>query len=81
MAVALSLAGQSGVPPQLYRRVKKDAWPSVADVTKDPRVDADTPEAFLVRSYLNNLIYRVTRWTRDGVYERLCAWAKEAPQA
>ena len=78
MTLALSLAGQAGVPAQLYKRVKKDEWPSVTSMTTDQRVVGDTATAFLVRSYLGNMLYRLTRWKKDGVYERLCAWAGEA---
>ena len=80
MTLALSLAGQSGVPPQLYKRLKKDDWPTVASMTADPRVDGNTSGAFLVRSYLGNLLYRVRRWREDGVYARLCKWAGESPR-
>ena len=59
-------AGQGGVPAQLYRRIKRDEWASVKSFTKDPRVDGDGDDAFLVRSYLGNVLYRVTRWKRDG---------------
>ena len=79
MSLALSLQGQGGVPAQLYRRIKRDEWASVKSFTKDPRVDGDGDDAFLVRSYLGNVLYRVTRWKRDGVYARLCAWAGEPP--
>ena len=43
-------------------------------------MDADTDDAFLVRSYLGNVLYRVTRWRQGGAYGRLCAWAGEAPE-
>ena len=79
MSLALSLQGQGGVPAQLYRRIERDEWASVKSFTKDPRVDGDGDDAFLVRSYLGNVLYRVTRWKRDGVYARLCAWAGEPP--
>ena len=45
----------------------------------DVRIDGDTDTAFLMRSYLGNLVYRLTRWKRDGVYRRLCAWAGVPP--
>ena len=37
--------------------------------------DADTGPAMLTRSYLCNLVYRMTRWKHDGVYARVCEWA------
>ena len=80
MQLALSLPGQAGVPSQLYRRIKKEQWPSVTSITADPRVDGDTQDAFLVRSYLGNVLYRVARWQQDGVYARLCKWAGEPEQ-
>lgn len=76
MTLAITLQSQSGVPAQLYRRLKRDDWPSVKSVD-DPRVDGDGDDAFLVRSYLCGLLYRVTRWRREGVYARLCKWAGE----
>ena len=79
MALALSLAGQLGVPPQLYRGIKVGEWPTVASMKGDERIDGDTDTAFLMRSYLGNLVYRLTRWKRDGVYRRLCAWAGVPP--
>jgi hypothetical protein len=69
-----------GIPSQLYQRLKKPEWPSVASHL-DPRVDGDDDRAFLVRSYLMGLIYRITRWKRGKVYETLCAWAKVQPVA
>lgn len=81
MALALSLAGQLGVPPQLYRGIKSGEWPSVKSMKDDERVDGDTDTAFLMRSYLGNLVYRLTRWKRDNVYRKLCAWAGVAAAA
>jgi hypothetical protein len=78
LSLAASLPGQLGVPPQLYKRLKKEQWAGVLSVL-DPRIDGDGDDAFLLRSYLGNLVYRLTRWKRDGVYERLCAWAGVPP--
>ena len=65
-----SLGGQLGVVPMLYRGIPKDQWPTVAS-WRDERIDADTGLAMLTRSYLCNLVYRMTRWKHDGVYARL----------
>ena len=58
----------------LYRGIPKDQWPTVAS-WRDERIDADTGLAMLTRSYLCNLVYRMTRWKHDGVYARVCEWA------
>ena len=74
LSLALSLGGQLGVVPMLYRGIPKDQWPTVAS-WRDGRIDADTGLAMLTRSYLCNLVYRMTRWKHDGVYARVCEWA------
>ena len=79
MQLALSLTGQLGVPSQLYKSIKADQWPSVLSMSDD-RVDGDTDAAFLMRAYLGNLIYRLTRWKRDGAYQKLCRWANVQPK-
>ena len=77
---ALRAASQVGIPSQLYQRIKKAEWASIKSHL-DPRVDGDDDRAFIVRSYLIGLIYRITRWKRANVYATLCAWAKVAPVA
>ena len=70
LTLALSFSGQVGVPPLIYRDIPRDTWPSIRD-RFDPRIDGSDGKAFLARSYAIGMVYRFTRWKRDGVYEKL----------
>lgn len=61
---------QVGVPPLIFREVPRNEWPSVKD-RFDPRIDGQDGKAFLCRSYVMGMVYRFTRWKRDGVYQKL----------
>ena len=80
VTLAIQLGGMTGIPAQLYgpHRIPRDQWPAIESV-RDPRIDGDDDRAFIVRSYVRIVIYRLTRWRRDGVYARLCAWAGVPP--
>ena len=70
LTLALSFAGQVGVAPTIYSKIPRREWPTVTD-RMDARIDGADDKAFLLRSYLMGLVYRVTRWKRSGVYRKV----------
>ena len=61
---------QAGVVPLIYRDLPRNEWPTVKD-RFDPRIDGKDGRAFLCRSYAMGMVYRLTRWKRDGVFSKI----------
>jgi len=72
LSLALSLAGQAGAIPTIYRLLPREEWKSVHE-RHNPRLEGEG--SMLVRSYAVNVVTRVVRWKRTGAYATLCDFA------